>query len=90
MVRVLALFTCCALVGLVVSTSLTGQSKADVAALFSTSGLHAFVQGELYWFRGSLPVCRGSSLWFSILGLVVCALCLSIVLSRMCRAVALA
>jgi hypothetical protein len=25
---------------------------------------HAFVQGELHWFRGSLHVCRGSSLWF--------------------------
>jgi hypothetical protein len=35
-------------------------------------------------------VCRGSSLWFSSFGLVVCALCLSIVLSRMCRAVTLA
>jgi hypothetical protein len=28
------------------------------------SGLHAFVQGELHWFRSSLHVCRGSSLWF--------------------------
>jgi hypothetical protein len=37
-----------------------------------------------------LHVCRGSSLWFSSFGLVVCALCLSIVLSRMCRVVALA
>jgi hypothetical protein len=35
-------------------------------------------------------VCKRSSLWFSSFGLVVCALCLSIVLSRMCRAVALA
>jgi hypothetical protein len=26
--------------------------------------LHAFVLGELHWFRGSLHVCRGSSLWF--------------------------
>jgi hypothetical protein len=26
---------------------------------------HAFVQGELHWFMGSLHVCRGSSLWFS-------------------------
>jgi hypothetical protein len=42
-------------------------------------GLHAFVQGELHWFRGSLHVCRGSSLWFSSFGLVVCAFCLSIV-----------
>jgi hypothetical protein len=35
-------------------------------------------------------VYRGSSLWFSSFGLMVCALCLSIVLSRMCGAVALA
>jgi hypothetical protein len=89
-VRVLALFTCCAPVWSAVSTSLTGQSWADAAALFSLSGLHAFVQGELHWFRGSLHMCRGSSLWFSSFGLVDCALCLSIVLSRMCRAVALA
>jgi hypothetical protein len=46
--------------------------------------------GELHWFRGSLYGCRGSSLWFSSFGLVVCALCLSFVLSRMCRAVTLA
>jgi hypothetical protein len=46
------------------------------------------VQGEL--FVGSLQVCRGSSLWFLSFGLVVCALGLSIALSRMCRAVALA
>jgi hypothetical protein len=32
------------------------------AALFSR-GLHAFVQGEVHWFRGSLHVCMGSSLW---------------------------
>jgi hypothetical protein len=44
-------------------TGLTGQSLADAAALFSSSGLHAFVQGELHWFRGSLHLCRGSSLW---------------------------
>jgi hypothetical protein len=46
--------------------------------------------GELHWFRGSLHVCRGSSSWFLSFALVVCTLCLSIVLSRMCRAVALA
>jgi hypothetical protein len=64
-VRVLALFTCCAQVWPVVVTGLTGQSWADADALFSSSGLRAFVQGELHWFRGSLHVCRGSSLWFS-------------------------
>jgi hypothetical protein len=89
-VRVLVLFTCWASVWPVVSIGLTGQSWDDAAALFSSSGWHAFVQKELHWFRGSLHVCRGSSLWFSILSLVVCALCLNIVLSRMCWAVALA
>jgi hypothetical protein len=58
-VRVLALFTWWAPVLPVVMTGLTGQSWADTAALFSSSGLHAFVQGELHWFRGSLHVCRG-------------------------------
>jgi hypothetical protein len=38
-------------------------AEVTAAALFS-SGLHAFVQGEVHWFRGSLHVCRGSSLLF--------------------------
>jgi hypothetical protein len=63
-VRVLVLCTCWASVWPVVATGLTGQSWADAVALFSSSGLHAFVQGELHWFRWSLHVCRGSSLWF--------------------------
>jgi hypothetical protein len=45
-------------------TGLTGQGWVVAAALFSSGVLHAFVQGELHWFRGSLHVCRGSSLWF--------------------------
>jgi hypothetical protein len=85
-VRVLALFTCCAPVWPVVTT---GQSWADAATLFSSSSLHAFIQGELHWFRESLHVWGGALCGFSSFGLVVCALCLSIVLSRMCRAVAL-
>jgi hypothetical protein len=56
----------------------------------SCGGLHAFVQGELHWFRRSLHVCRGALCGFSSFGLVVYALCLSIVLSRMCWAVTLA
>jgi hypothetical protein len=40
----------------VVVTGLTGQSCADATVLFSSSGLHAFVQGELHWFKGSLHV----------------------------------
>jgi hypothetical protein len=88
--RVLVPFTCCTPVWPVMLTGLTGQGWVVAAALFSSGVLHAFVQGELNWFRGSLHVCRWSSLWFLSFGLVVCALCLSIILSRMCRAVALA
>jgi hypothetical protein len=32
--------------------------------LVSSGVLHAFVQVDLHWFRGSLDVCRRSSLWF--------------------------
>jgi hypothetical protein len=39
--------------------------------------------------RGALCGLRALVWWF-VLGLVVCALCLSIVLSQMCRVVALA
>jgi hypothetical protein len=132
------------------STGLTGGGdRSDRRELsccscpVSSGVLHAFVQGELHWFSGSLHVCRGSSLWFfelwfvglcsfldvcyfgtgptfhrhiwthlssthvvkianhvwrefynhnfsSSFVLVVCTFCLSFVLSRMCRAVALA
>jgi hypothetical protein len=89
-VRVLVLCTCWALVWPVVATGLTSQIWADATTLFSSSDLHALVQGELHWFRGSLHVCRGSSVWFSSFGLVVCALWLSKVLSQMCRVVTLA
>jgi hypothetical protein len=34
-----------------------------VAATLFSSGLHAFVQREVHWLRGSLHVCRGSCLW---------------------------
>jgi hypothetical protein len=78
-------------------TSLTGgidrsdRSGLSYSSFLVSSGvLHAFVQGELHWFRESLHVCRGALCGFSSFGLVVCALCLSIVLSQMCRAVALA
>jgi hypothetical protein len=46
--------------------------------------------GVCFGSGGSLHMCRGSSLWCLSFGSVVCALCLSMVLSRMCRAVALA
>jgi hypothetical protein len=81
----------------ILSTGLTGEGDWSdrwelswCSCSVSWGGLHAFIQGELHGFRGILHVCRGSSLWFSSFGLVVCALCLSIVLSWMCRAVALA
>jgi hypothetical protein len=64
-------------------------AEVVAAALFS-SGLHAFVQGELHWFWGAC-MCAGEALCgFSSFVSVVCSLCLSFVLSRMCRAVALA
>jgi hypothetical protein len=108
-------------------TSLTGgvdrsdQSGLSCCSCPASSGvLHAFVQGELHWFRGSMHVCRvaaalfqvvfcmhsssgscigsggaymcagGALCGFSSFGLVVCSICSSFVLSRMCRAVALA
>jgi hypothetical protein len=56
-VRVLALFTCSTPVWPAVLTGLTGQGWVVAAALFSSGVLHAFIQGELHWFRGS-------SFWF--------------------------
>jgi hypothetical protein len=45
---------------------------------------------DLHWFRGSLHLCKGALCGFSSFVSVVCALFLSLVLSRMCGAVALA
>jgi hypothetical protein len=89
-IRVLAMFICWAPVWPVVVTGLTGESWADAAALVSSRGLHAFVQGELHWFRGNLHVCRGSSLWFFELWFGGLRSLLEHSLSRMCRVVALA
>jgi hypothetical protein len=70
-VRVLVLCTCWAPVWPVVVTGLTGGGdRSDrwelscCSCLVSSGVLHAFVQGELHWFRRSLHVCRWSSLWF--------------------------
>jgi hypothetical protein len=56
------------------STGLTGGGDwsdwwelSCCSCLVSSGVLHAFVQGELHWFRGSLHVCRRSSLWFFVL-----------------------
>jgi hypothetical protein len=81
----------------ILSTGLTGEGHSSdrselsyYSCSISCGGSHVFVEAELHWFTGSLHVCRGSSLWFSRFGFVVSTLCLTIVLSRMCRAVALA
>jgi hypothetical protein len=65
-------------------------------ALCCISLLHFLVallpcfRGSVLWLRGGLHMCKGSSLCCSSFGLVVCTLCLSMVLSQLCRAVALA
>jgi hypothetical protein len=61
-VRGLVLFTYWAPVWPVVVTGLTGQSWADAAALFSSTGLHAFIQGELACVQRELFVVF--ELWF--------------------------
>jgi hypothetical protein len=52
-------------------TGLTGGvDRSDRSGLsccscpVSSGVLHAFVQRELHWFKGSLHVCRVISLWF--------------------------
>jgi hypothetical protein len=47
-------------------TGLTGQSSADVAALFCSSGLHAFVQGARMCAGGSLCGFRALVWWFAL------------------------
>jgi hypothetical protein len=55
----------------ILSTGLTGEGDWSdrwelswCSCSVSCGGSHAFVQGELHWFWGSLHVCRGSTLWF--------------------------
>jgi hypothetical protein len=60
-VRVLVLCTCCAPVWPVVVIGLTDQSGADVVPLFSSSGLHAFVQGSCIGSEGAC-MCAGRAL----------------------------
>jgi hypothetical protein len=89
-VRLLVLCTCWAPIWPVVVTGLTGESWVVEAALFQ-------VVFCMHWSRGSCIgsegawMCAGGALCGCLsFVLVVCALCLSFVLSRMCRAVALA
>jgi hypothetical protein len=79
------------------STGLTGGCDwsdrwelGSYSCPISSGVLHAFFQGELHWFRGACMCAGGALCGFLSFGLVVCAFCLSIVLSRMCRVVALA
>jgi hypothetical protein len=89
-VRVLVLFTCCTPVWPVVLTGLTGQGWVNAAALFQVVSCMHSSRGSCIG-SGRACMCAGGALCgFSSYGLVVCALCLSIVLSRMCRVVALA
>jgi hypothetical protein len=89
-VRVLALFTCCTPVWPVVLTDLTGQGWVVAATLFQVVFCMHSSRGSCVGPGGACMCARGSLCGFSSFGLVVCALCLSFVLSRMCRAVALA
>jgi hypothetical protein len=67
-----------------------GKVSSFCYLLHSCVALLHWFKGSVLCLRGRLHMCRGSSLWCSSFGLVVCALCLSMVLSQMCRAVALA
>jgi hypothetical protein len=89
-VRVLALFTCCTPVWPMVLTGLTGQGWVVAAALFQVVLCILSSRGSCIGSGGACMCAGGALCDFSSFGLVVCALCLSIVLSRMCRAVALA
>jgi hypothetical protein len=67
-----------------------GQSEQFLLFVAFPCCIAALVQGECALAQGGLAYVQGSSLWCCSFGLVVCALCLSMVLSWMCRAVALA
>jgi hypothetical protein len=88
--RVLVLFTCCTPVWPVVLTGPTGQGWVVAAALFQVVFCMHSSRGSCIGSGGACMCVGGALCGFSSFGLVVCALCLSIVLSRMCRAVALA
>jgi hypothetical protein len=68
----------------------TGQSWAIAAALFHEVVRMHSSRGSCIGSGGACMCAGGALCGFSSFGLVVCALCLSIVLSQMCRVVALA
>jgi hypothetical protein len=87
---VLVMFTCCTPVWPVVLTGLTDQGWVVAATLFQVVFCMHSSRGRCICSGGACMCAGGAHRGCSSFGLVVCALCLSIVLSRMCRAVALA
>jgi hypothetical protein len=72
------------------STGLTGESWVVATALFQVVFcMHSSI-GSCIGSGGACMCAGGALCGCSSFGLVVCALCLSLVLSRMCRVVALA
>jgi hypothetical protein len=86
----LVLCTCWAPVWPVVVTVLTNENWVVVAPCFQVVFCMHSSRGSCIGWRGACMCAAGALCGFWSFGLVVCALCLSIVLSRMCRAVALA
>jgi hypothetical protein len=80
-VRVLVLFTCCTPVWPVVLTGLTSESWVVAAALFQVVFCMHSSRGSCICSGGACMCAGGALCVFSSFGLVVCALCLSIVLS---------
>jgi hypothetical protein len=89
-VWVLILSTCCTPVWPVVLIGLTGQGWGVAAALFLVVSCMHSSRGSCIGSGGACMCAGGALCGFSSFGLVVCAFCLSIVLSQMCRVVALA
>jgi hypothetical protein len=89
-VRVLALFTYCSPVWPVVLTGQTDQGWVVAAALFQVVFCMHSSKGSCIGSGGDCMCAGGALCGCSSFGLVDCALFLSIVLSRMCRVVALA
>jgi hypothetical protein len=78
-VRVLVLFTCCTLVWPMLLTGLAGQGWAIAAALFQVVSCMHSSRGSCIGSGGACMCVGGAFCGFSSFGLVVCALCLSIV-----------
>jgi hypothetical protein len=88
-VRVLVLFICWAPVWPVVLAGLTSLSWAVAVALFREVVHMHSSRGSCIGSGGACMCAGGAHCGFLSFGLVVCALCSSIVLSEMCQAVTL-